>query len=134
MRILITEDEPLIALSLAMELEQAGHEVIGPAATIEASLMLARAHRVDLALLDIDLQQRGDGVIVAQRLREMDIPSVFVSGQDAVAHDNADLAVGYIGKPYNPADIVRSVAVIDAVLHGVQPPPPPIPTSLELFH
>lgn len=134
MRILITEDEPLIALSLALELEQAGHEVIGPAATIEASLQLARTHKVELALLDIDLRQRGDGVLLARRLHEMDIPAVFVSGQDRIASDNADLAVGFIGKPYNPVDIVQSVAVLDAVIHGRTPPPPPIPASLRLFH
>lgn len=134
MRILIVEDEPLIAMSLAWELEQAGHQVIGPAATIEASLHLARGHDVDLALLDIDLQHHGDGVKVAERLREMRIPSVFVTGQSAIALDHADIAVGMIGKPYNPADIVRSIAVIDAVIHGDHPPPPPIPTSLQLFH
>lgn len=134
MRILITEDEPLIAMSLAWELEEAGHEIIGPASTIEASIQLARAHHVELALLDIDLEKRGDGIILARRLREMDIPSVFISGQGAVARDNADLVVGFIGKPYNPEDIVRSVAVIGAVIHGEHPPPPAIPASLKLFH
>ena len=133
MRILITEDEPLIAMSLALELEQAGHEIIGPASTIEASIQLARIHRVELALLDIDLEKSGDGIILARRLREMDIPSVFVSGQGEVARDNANLAMGFIGKPYDPEDIVRSVAVIGAVIHGDHPPPPPIPASLKLF-
>lgn len=134
MRILITEDDPLIAMSLAMELEYAGHEIIGPVGTIEEALQLARLHRVELALLDIDMQGPGDGVIIARHLREMDIPSVFVSGQSGVAHDNSQLAMGFIGKPFNPADIAGSIAVLDALIHGERPPPPPIPGALYLFH
>jgi DNA-binding response OmpR family regulator len=133
MRILVVEDEPVIAMSLTWELEHAGHEVVGPAATLEEAMQLARAHRPELALLDIDLRRRGDGVLLAKQLRAINIPSVFVSGQDVVARENADLAIGYISKPYNPADIARSIAVLDAVIHG-RSAPPLIPSSLRLFH
>ncbi len=134
MRILIVEDEPLIAMSLSWELEEAGHEIIGPASSIETAVSLARAHRVELALLDIDLQNRGDGIVLAKRMREMDIPALFISGQFLDAHQNADLAMGYISKPFNPVDVARSVAVVVAKLHGDEPPPPPVPAALELFH
>jgi DNA-binding response OmpR family regulator len=134
MQILLVEDEPLIAMSLCAELEDAGHDVIGPATSIESALALVRAHRVELALLDIDLQHRGDGIVLAKRMREMDIPTLFVSGQFLDAHDNADLALGYISKPCTPSDVARSIAVIDARLHGLEPPPPAVPAALELFH
>lgn len=133
MRILVVEDEPIIALSLTWELECAGHEVIGPAVTVESAVSLARMHHVQLALLDIDLRKRGEGIVLARTLWEMDIPAIFVSGQCTEAHAHSSLAMGYISKPYNPADIARSVDVIVAMMHGLEPPPPPIPTSLELF-
>lgn len=134
MRILIVDDEPLIAMSLSLELEEAGHEIIGPASSIETAVALARVHRVELALLDIDLQHRGDGIVLAKRMREMDIPALFISGQFLDAHTNGDLAMGYISKPFNPVDVARSVAVVIAKLHGDEPPPPPVPAALELFH
>jgi two-component system, response regulator PdtaR len=55
MRILIVEDEPLIAASIDWELRDAGYEVIGPAADAAHALALARATRPDLALVDINL-------------------------------------------------------------------------------
>ena len=133
MHILIVEDEPLIAMTLAEELEDAGHDVIGPAPNVESALSCATHEHIDLALLDIDLQRKGDGLILAQRLREMHIPALFLSGQAGKAHENARLAMGYIGKPYDPADVVKSIAVVDALVHGQAPPPPPMPAALELF-
>lgn len=132
MLILLVEDEPISAWSTTCELEQAGHLVIGPAATSDDALRLAHKFHPDLALVDIDLQQGGEGVELARELRDMDIASVFVSAQSGVAVENSELALGLIGKPYNPADMPRSVEVIDAVMHGVEPPTPS-PSSLHLF-
>lgn len=134
MYILIVEDEPLIAMSLADELERAGHEVIGPADSIESALSYATRQPVDLALLDIDLQRRGDGLVVAKRLLDMHIPALFLSGQAGTAHANAALAMGFISKPYDPAEVVKSIAVVAALVHGQHPPPPAVPPSLELFY
>lgn len=134
MLILIVEDEPLCALSTTWELQSAGHEVMGPATTLDEAVELAHAQRPDLALIDIDLVHKGDGVELARRLRDMDVASVFVSAQHALARQNSDLVLGMIGKPYNPAEISRSVEVIGAVMHGERPPPPSIPRSLQLFH
>jgi DNA-binding response OmpR family regulator len=134
MYILIVEDEPLIAMHLADELQFAGHDIVGPAASIETALNCAHLQQVDLALLDIDLQHKGDGLVLAKRLHEMHIPALFVSGQAGKAHEHAELVLGYISKPYDAADIVQSVAVVDALVHGQQPPPPALPSSLELFH
>lgn len=131
MVILIVEDEPICVMSATWELEQAGHQVLEPAATIEQAMRFARQHRPDLALVDIDLEDMGDGLQLARQLRELDIPSVFVSAQDAVANLNKGLALGFICKPYDPADIPRSVAVINALLHGEALPTQP--RALRLF-
>lgn len=132
MKILVVEDEPISALSITWELESAGHTVTGPAARIEDALRLVRLCRPDLVLLDIDLEQEGDGLKLAETFREMDIATVFVSGKGSVASQHSELALGFIGKPYNPADIPRSVAAIGAVLSG-QTLPEPMPLSLRLF-
>jgi two-component system, response regulator PdtaR len=131
MLILIVEDEPITAMSAAWELEQAGHRVLEAAATVDEALVLARKHRPDLALVDIDLHDTGNGVELARQLREMDIPSLFVSAQDSLANHNSNVALGFIGKPYHPADIPRSVEVIRALLRGEVLPP--LPRALHLY-
>ena len=72
MRILIVEDEPLIAWMLADSLEDARHEVVGRAATMAEALALCEgaAAAPELALLDIKLRDGSNGVDVARALLE----------------------------------------------------------------
>ena len=133
MLILVVEDEPICALSTIAELEHAGHQTLGPAKTIEEGLELARTGHPALALVDIDLAHKGDGLELAKRLREMHIVSVFVSAQSRDALENCSLALGFIGKPYNPADLGPSIEAISAIMEGRQPARP-APQTLQLFH
>lgn len=135
MLILVVEDEPICALSTVAELEHAGHKTLGPAATLEEGLELARSGHPALALIDIDLMHAGDGIELAKRLRELHVAAVFVSAQHPSAFQNQDLALGFIGKPYNPADLPPSIEVISAILEGKSLPPEALlPRALQLFH
>ena len=131
MLILVVEDEPIAALSAMWELQRAGHEVVGPAHTREEALHLAHGRQLDLALVDIDLKEAGEGVEVAKQLRTMNVASVFVSAQSEVAQKHRDLALGYLCKPYSSTELVRSVDVIDKVMNGGLPPA--VPGALRLF-
>lgn len=134
MLILVVEDEPICALSTVTELEHAGHQTVGPASSLEEGLELARIAHPQLALIDIDLVNKGDGIRLAKLLRDLQVAAVFVSAQSATAYDNRAWALGFIGKPYNPADLPRSIDYICAVMDGRKPPPPPMPRTLQMFN
>lgn len=79
MRILIVEDQPIIALAMADAVEEMGGVAVGPAATLREALDLASTGTVDAALLDVwlgDTPAYSVGDILTQR----DIPFVVVSG------------------------------------------------------
>ena len=67
MRILIVEDEPIIALSTQADLEAAGHTVVGLAMTSDEAINLAASCHPDLVLMDIRLAE-GNGVEAAQAI------------------------------------------------------------------
>jgi len=106
-RILILEDDPLIALDLAQIVETMGHEVVDVCNCITA----ARRHldnHVDFALLDIDLRD-GKSFTVAEALEERGIPFAFISGSMP-----EDIPLGlrrapFISKPFSEAAILRSL-------------------------
>ena len=80
MRVLIVEDEPLIAMSLAAELKLAGHEVIGPSGDAHEALCLLERHCADLALIDVDLQGPMGGIELARALQiECDLPTLLLT-------------------------------------------------------
>jgi DNA-binding response OmpR family regulator len=134
MIVLVAENEALLAVTLALQLEAAGHRVLGPAATLEDAAALALDERPDLALVDIDLDHRGDGVTLARELQERwHVPSLFVTGRPEVARAAADAALGVISKPYDLADIDESVLVAESIISGGAPRLTPLPPSLELF-
>ena len=109
-RILIAEDNTMIALMAQMDLEGAGYEVLGPFARNAPSLAAAEAKRPDLALVDIDLAGGDNGVELARRLKaDLGVPSLFVSGQSSLAAANADAALGVLGKPFNSKLLVAAV-------------------------
>ena len=101
-RILIVEDEALVARELKSRLIQMGWEVAGIAYGEEA-VELARETRPDLLLSDIHLKGGANGIEVAQRIcEEMDIPVVFLtaySDAETVAKAKSVTPFGYIIKP-----------------------------------
>jgi two-component system, response regulator PdtaR len=119
MLILIVEDEPIVAWSLADALREAGHTILGPAASIDEAIQLCTRCMPRLALVDITLDGRVEGIDLARRLKsEMSIASIFMTAQPMLARENADAALGLIEKPYLPELVSRAIAVIDEVLSG----------------
>lgn len=78
-RILIVEDEWLIAEDYAALLRNAGHEIVGPCATARDALLTVDKQQIDAALLDMEL--RGEkSFVVAERLEKENIPFAFITG------------------------------------------------------
>ncbi|NYG44831.1 CheY-like chemotaxis protein [Bradyrhizobium sp. IAR9] len=78
-RILVVEDEYLIALELETELRTAGYRVVGPVPSIDGALKLLKANRPDAAILDVNLA--GEWITpVAETLRAMAVPYILASG------------------------------------------------------
>lgn len=132
MDILVVEDEALVAFVLERALVQAGHRVLGPAADEGLALRLAEAGRPGLALVDIRLRDGGCGVRLARELKERwAVPALFLSGQTRQARAAADAALGLIGKPYEPGEVVAAVTGLSELLAGRRPGR--LPPRLELF-
>src|SRR3954463_5097113 len=121
MRILIVEDEPIIALSTQVDLETAGHTVVGLAMTSEEAISLADRCRPDLVLMDVRLA-KGNGVEAAEAIHNRwAIPSLFATSY--VGHSGAPCraALGCLRKPYNQQSLVRSIQIIEQLMNGLEP-------------
>ena len=100
-RVLVVEDEFLVALELSRIVERAGYSVVGPAETVATTRKMLAQQEVDLALLDINL--RGELVFpIADYLEAIGLPYIFVTGNSP-----SSLPVEYrhrpvVQKPYNP--------------------------------
>jgi CheY-like chemotaxis protein len=80
-RVLIVEDEILIAMDLEMRVEGLGHEVVGTAVSEREAVELARETSPDLVLMDLRLVGPSSGKAAALAIRrELDVPSVILSG------------------------------------------------------
>ena len=78
-RILVVEDEALLALDLQQLLDQHGASVVGPALSVSQALEVISENHIDCALLDVKLgDETADAVAVA--LEQRAIPTVFVTG------------------------------------------------------
>lgn len=111
-RILVAEDEFFLAMDLEDMLRDVGAVVVGPVATVaQALLVLDEGHRIDLAVLDMNLG--GDMVFpVADRLRAADIPLIFATG-----YGQGDLPARFTGVPRfeKPVDLSRIVQALRRV-------------------
>lgn len=77
---MLVEDEVLIALDLASQLEDEGYTVSGPFKTAASALASLDKERPDAALLDFNLSSEQTGEVVADRLVELNIPFAFLTG------------------------------------------------------
>ena len=78
-RILVAEDQPFIALELALAIEDAGGEVVGPAASVEEALILIAALPLGAAILDVNLAD-GDCSAVVEVLAGLRVPMILQTG------------------------------------------------------
>lgn len=99
-RILLVEDEYLLAEDLAHSLESAGAKVLGPAPSVDVAMeLIASEPKIDLAVLDINLQ--GEMVFpVADALLQRGVPFAFATGYDEWSLPPRFASVARIEKPF----------------------------------
>ena len=112
-RVLVVEDEPLIAFDLISEIESGNHQVVGHCRTADEAVIVAGRERPDIVVMDIGLLGEGSGLEAAQRIRDdYGIGCVFVSATlDRVDPDCwGDIdPVALIAKPYRDRALARAI-------------------------
>jgi CheY-like chemotaxis protein len=123
-RILIVEDEAIIALNLRRRLMRLGYIIVATTMSGEEAVRQAEALRPDVVLMDIRLSGQMDGIEAATQIHErFRIPVIFMS-----AYPNEPLLerihrfepVRYLSKPFSDLDVIR---VLELVLRGSDPAP-----------
>lgn len=109
LRVLIVEDEHIVALALADDLEDQGAIIVGPASSVEGALGLIGQHPIEAAVLDIQLQSQMV-FPVAEALTGLDVPFLFTSGFDASAVPAAFAHVPQCDKPTSSRTVVDMLA------------------------
>lgn len=110
LRVLVVDDEFLIADYTSDILESAGHVVVGTAATADEALRRVTEAPVDLAIVDITLKGSTDGIALATRLREQGLPHIYISGSgDPATRARADATgpLAFLQKPFSEAQLLR---------------------------
>lgn len=126
-RILLVEDEPLVAFDNEHVLSDAGYTIIDTVPSV-AGAVAALSDDVELVLTDVSLPD-GSGVEVARAARDKGVPVLFVTG--ACPAEAAELAAGCLAKPYAPRDLLGAIRAIDAQLAGGKVPK--LPDGFTLF-
>lgn len=108
-RIMIVEDESLVAEDLQSCLARSGYEVVGIADTFDDAKHLAEQERPDLALLDIRLKGPRDGIELANELRRRNIGFVYLTShgdEGTLARAEVTEPLGYVLKPFGAREMV----------------------------
>jgi CheY-like chemotaxis protein len=118
-KILIVEDQMLIAMDLQRLIENMGYEVCGMARTRTEALRLAELHRPDLAVMDVRLADGSDGIAAAREMRKrFGIGALLISGQiDAAQAEEAEAPI-FLRKPFEPRQLRRAIADALRLQHG----------------
>ncbi len=115
LRILIVEDELLIALELESLLQDEGHDVVGIAASSAEALALTAKLAPDLAFVDIHLSDGPTGIEVARQLADQnDVTVLFMTANAKRIPEDFAGARGVIAKPYTERGVKEALAYVMA--------------------
>lgn len=134
LKVLIAEDELLIADLLEETLLASGYEVCGIARTVDEAVLLGDRYKPDLAVLDVRLAKGGRGPEIAQRLgRKGKLGVLYATGDDA-RNSALTLADGEasIAKPYRTEDVLRALIIVREMVTGGHATPP-FPSGFRLL-
>jgi len=112
-RILIVEDEQIVAVAIEGHLRRLGYQIVGTAASGEEACETAAEFEPDLVLMDVRIEGPMDGIEAARRIRESrDVPVVFLTAfndVDTVERAKDVQPYGYIVKPFDPRDLQTTI-------------------------
>jgi PAS domain S-box-containing protein len=114
-RILVVEDETLVAMDIARGLRDAGYSVVAIVDNAESAVAAAEMFEPDLILMDVRLKGELDGVEAARRIRATrDVPVIFLTAyadQVTVERAKAVAPHGYLSKPFDERELHRVIAL-----------------------
>lgn len=110
-RLLVVEDEALVAMLVEDALLDAGFTVIGPAATVEEALGLLRHELPDVVVLDLNLAGE-TSTPIADELAARGIPYVIATGYGASGLPPGHQHALVLAKPYDPAELTNMLGRI----------------------
>lgn len=109
-RLLIVEDDAIIALDLSETLTEAGFTVLGPAPDVASAVHILRTDQPDIACLDYNLGMETSAP-VARRLHEAGVRFVYLTGQPALVRSDPDAPQARIlRKPARPEEIIAALS------------------------
>ena len=115
LRILIVEDEPIIAENISMYLDNTDFEVSAIAYDSEEAKEQLRDNTPDAAILDVNLESGEDGIDIARHINEkFQLPFLFLtsySDKDTLQRAKAVNPSGYIVKPFNEKTLLASLEI-----------------------
>lgn len=115
MKVLIIEDELLIAVELDRIVEAAGHDIVSVVASVDQAL--AHAARAEVALVDLRLADGASGGALARRLMDrFDIKVIFVTGNPGEVGYGLDGAIDVVTKPFTDERIMSALAKAEGAL------------------
>jgi DNA-binding response OmpR family regulator len=107
-KVLIVEDEPMVALQIEDILQEAGFEIAGCVGSLDKALAILKNDDCDVAILDANL--RGDSVApLANLLQQRSKPFLFVSGYERAYLPEAFLDAPLLSKPFEPGELITTV-------------------------
>ena len=112
-RIIVVEDEMIIAMLLEDMLADLGHTVVGVASRLDSALVLARTAEADMAILDVNLSGEAS-FPVAQVLSDRGLPFMFATGYGALGIEAPFQDTLTLKKPFELADLERALDRLSA--------------------
>jgi DNA-binding response OmpR family regulator len=103
-RVMVVEDNAVVAMDIEAMLREAGYTVLGPLASVAAALAFLDEVRPDAVLLDLKLQD-GSATPIATVLGDLGVPFALLTGMDNTAIDVALLRMPRLAKPFGSEDI-----------------------------
>ena len=128
-RILIVEDEPLVAFENEHFLGDAGYDVVATLDRCADALAAIERGGIDLVVTDVQLTGEGDGIDVARAAKLQGLAVLFVTG--GCPEEARSLAAGCLAKPYAQRDLLAAIEAVEDKAAGREPRR--VPRGLSLF-
>ncbi|MCX7798190.1 MAG: response regulator [Melioribacter sp.] len=112
-KILIVEDEVIVALELKHRLTKLGYDVIGVASNAEKAIEIICSNKPDLILMDLKLRGKMNGLELAEKVyNDHTIPSLFITAffdEETLNKVKQKLSFEILQKPFSPEELIKAI-------------------------